>query len=75
MATHSSILVQRIPWIEEPGGLQFMGLQSLQLTLSFSPFPEPQHTLYISPSHVPTLQEQEPGGKIKLTASQWLQKN
>ena len=21
MATHSSILVQRIPWIEEPGGL------------------------------------------------------
>ena len=52
MATHSSILVQRIPWIEEPGGLQFMGLQSLQLTLSFSPFPEPQHTLYISPSHV-----------------------
>ena len=23
MATHSSILVQRIPWTEEPGGLQF----------------------------------------------------
>ena len=44
--------------------------KSLQLTLSLSPFPEPQHALYISPSHVPTLQEQEPGGKIKLTASQ-----
>ena len=26
-ATHSSILAWRIPWIEEPGGLQFMGLQ------------------------------------------------
>ena len=27
MATHSSMLVWRIPWIEEPGRLQFMGLQ------------------------------------------------
>ena len=27
MATHSSILVCRIPWTEEPGGLQFMGSQ------------------------------------------------
>ena len=27
MATHSSILAWRIPWIEEPGRLQFMGLQ------------------------------------------------
>ena len=27
MATHSSILAWRIPWIEEPGGLLFMGLQ------------------------------------------------
>ena len=26
-ATHSSILAQRIPWTEEPGGLQSMGLQ------------------------------------------------
>jgi len=26
-ATHSSILAWRIPWIEEPGGLQFIGLQ------------------------------------------------
>ena len=29
MATHSSILAQRIPWTEEPGGLQFMGSQSI----------------------------------------------
>ena len=27
MATHSSILAWRIPWTEEPGGLQSMGLQ------------------------------------------------
>ena len=25
MATHSSILTWRIPWTEEPGGLQFIG--------------------------------------------------
>ena len=27
MATHSSILAQRIPWTEEPGGLQSIGSQ------------------------------------------------
>ena len=27
MPTHSSILAWRIPWMEEPGGLQSMGLQ------------------------------------------------
>ena len=27
MATHSSIVAGRIPWTEEPGGLQSMGLQ------------------------------------------------
>ena len=27
MATHTSILAWRIPWAEEPGGLQFMGSQ------------------------------------------------
>ena len=27
MATHSSILAWRILWTEEPGGLQFTGLQ------------------------------------------------
>ena len=27
MATHSSILAWRIPWTEEPGGLQFIELQ------------------------------------------------
>ena len=27
IATHSSILAWRIPWTEEPGGLQSMGFQ------------------------------------------------
>ena len=27
MATHSCILAWKIPWTEEPGGLQSMGLQ------------------------------------------------
>jgi len=27
MATHSNILAWRIPWTEEPGGLQSKGLQ------------------------------------------------
>jgi len=27
MATHSSVLSWRIPWTEEPGGLQSMGSQ------------------------------------------------
>ena len=30
MATHSSILAWRIPWTEEPGGLQSMGLQRIR---------------------------------------------
>ena len=30
MATRSSILPWRIPWTEEPGGLQSMGLQRVR---------------------------------------------
>ena len=30
MATHSSILAWRIPWTEESGGLQSMGLQRVR---------------------------------------------
>ena len=30
MAAHSSILAWRIPWTEEPGGLQSMGLQRVR---------------------------------------------
>ena len=31
MATHFSILAWRIPWMEEPGGLQSMGSQRVDL--------------------------------------------
>ena len=30
MATHSSILASKIPWTEEPGGLQSMELQAVR---------------------------------------------
>ena len=33
MATHSSILAQRVPWTEEPGRLQSTGLQNSQTRL------------------------------------------
>ena len=32
MAIHSSILAWGIPWTEEPGGLQSMGLHALNRT-------------------------------------------
>ena len=34
MATHSSILARRVPWMEEPGRLQFMGSQRVGQTLT-----------------------------------------
>ena len=30
VATHSSTLAWKIPWTEEPGGLQFMGSQRVR---------------------------------------------
>ena len=30
MAPHSSTLAWKIPWMEEPGGLQFMGSQRVR---------------------------------------------
>ena len=43
MATHSNILAWRIPWTEEPGGLQSMGSQRVThdwaTSLSFHPYP------------------------------------
>ena len=32
MATHSSILARRIPWMEEPGGLQSIRFQESAMT-------------------------------------------
>ena len=37
MVTHSSILAWRIPWTEEPGRLQFIGLQESDTTLATKP--------------------------------------
>ena len=34
MATHSSILAWKIPWTEESGGLQSMGLQRIGCDLA-----------------------------------------
>ena len=34
MATHSSILAWRVPWMEEPGGLQSIGSQKSRTRLS-----------------------------------------
>ena len=36
MATHSSILAWRIPWTEEPGQLQSMGLGESDMTEQLS---------------------------------------
>ena len=33
MATHSSILAWRIPWTEEPGGLQSIGLHRVYMCM------------------------------------------
>ena len=30
MAAHLSVLIWKIPWVEEPGGLQSMGLQRIR---------------------------------------------
>ena len=34
MAAHSSILAWKIPWTEEPGGLQSLELQRVQTQMS-----------------------------------------
>ena len=39
MATHSSILARKIPWIEEPGRLQSMGSQNVGHNLTNTPPP------------------------------------
>ena len=53
MATHSRILAWRIPWTEEPGGLQSMGSQRVEhswvtnaSTFTFSPVKNTSPDLY-----------------------------
>ena len=51
MATHSNILAREIPWTEEPGGLQPVGLKESdtpeheQLGASAASLPEPSSLL------------------------------
>ena len=49
MATHSNILAWRIPWTEEPEGLQSMGLQRIghDLTTKHHKHILYTHTIYI----------------------------
>ena len=49
MATHSSILAWRIPWTEEPGGLQSMGSQRVRPDLvAEEQQPQRQHKYVLS---------------------------
>ena len=43
MATHFSILAWRIPWTEEPGGLQSMGSEESDTTERL----DPHHVLFL----------------------------
>ena len=53
MATHSSILARRIPWTEEPGGLQSTGSQSRTRQSDFTfRFHFPTNQAFLSGSEV-----------------------
>ena len=43
MATHSNILAWKVPWTEEPGGLQSMGLHRVGHNLATKP---PAHSQF-----------------------------
>ena len=61
MATHSSTLAWKIPWTEEPGGLQSMGLQRVRQDWATSYFlsslieEERQLILSDQDSHIDTI--------------------
>ena len=46
MAILSSILASDIPWTEEPGGLQYMGLQKSQIQLSNQITTKPENQVW-----------------------------
>ena len=50
MATHSSILAWRIPWTEEPGGLQSMGSQESD---TIERLRTRAHIVFILLNHIP----------------------
>ena len=56
MATHSSILVWRITWTEEPGGLQSMGSQTFGAAEPISRGCPVSQLLYSTPTSTPAPQ-------------------
>ena len=54
MATHSSILVWRIPWTEKPGGIQPTGLQRVKHDGATNTFTFTLYPLYIKSNHLIT---------------------
>ena len=52
MATRSSVLVWRMPWTEEPGGLQFMGSQESDTTGAAEHSHTPSHRVVKVTSNV-----------------------
>ena len=63
MATHSSILAWEIPWTEEPGGLQSMGSQRVELDWVANTLSPPLLSLQVIPSHGHHWREGGRGGK------------
>ena len=53
MATHSSILAWVIPWTEEPGGLQFMGVTEAGTTWRLNSNKTANSKLPVHPSPTP----------------------
>ena len=47
MATQSSTFAWKIPWTEEPGGLQSMGLQNQTRLNTYTPRPYPRLLLFL----------------------------
>ena len=47
MARYSSVLVGKIPWTEEPGGLQFMRSQRVGHNLGTKPPPLPRDFILV----------------------------
>ena len=67
-ATHSSILDWKIPWMEEPGGLQSMGSQSRTRLSDFTSLKRIKLLicLKVSPGLITILQDLDPGTQIRL---------
>ena len=86
MATHSSILARRIPWTEEPGGLQSKGLQKSQTPLKLLTHlgrtgktkpkdwacgPNLQHSLYDLNFSFLLYESQQPYLSVRVTCTSW----